>query len=34
MEDKVYVLVAYYYDEDNEFRYSVSSDMHNLNIQL
>lgn len=34
MEDKVYVLVAYYYDEDNKFRYSVSYDMHNLNIQL
>ena len=32
--DKKYILVAYYYDENNEFRYSVSPDMHNLNIQL
>lgn len=32
--DKKYILVAYYYDENNEFRYSISPDMHNLNIQL
>lgn len=34
MEDKNYVLVAYYYDDNNEFHYSVSPDMYNLNIQL
>lgn len=34
MEDKKYVLVAYYYDDNNEFRYNVSPDMHNFNTQL
>ena len=33
-DDKKYILVAYYYDENNEFRYSVSPDHYNLNIQL
>lgn len=34
MEDKIYVLIVYYYDDNNEFCYSISPDMHNLNIQL
>lgn len=34
MEDKNYVIVAYYYDNNNEFRYNVLPDMHNFNIQL
>ena len=34
MEDKKYVLIAYYYDDNNEFRYSISPNVYNLNIQL
>lgn len=34
MEDKNYVLIAYYYDDNNEFCYGISPNMHNLNIQL
>lgn len=34
MEDKIYVLIVYYYDDNNEFCYSISPNMYNLNIQL
>lgn len=34
MENKKYVLIFYYYDNNNEFRYNVLPDMHNFNIQL
>lgn len=34
MEDKVYVLIVYYYDDNNKFHYSFLPDMYNINIQL
>lgn len=34
MEDKNYVLIAYYYDDNNKFCYSISPNMYNLNTQL
>ena len=34
MENKNYVLIVYYYDDNNEFCYGILPDMYNLNIQL
>lgn len=33
-QDKNYVLIVYYYADNDEFCYSISPDMYNLNIQL